>query len=109
MPLALKWFDLIAPEPGAHDPLVDHLREEALANPEVARLTEALEQAWEHPVEFARPGAGEASFNEAWIAAVVRAVRRGDGASYRFLLARRLPPEAASEVHFLCLRVALSL
>ena len=109
MTLPLKWFDLLPGAGETGDPVLDLLREHSLAGGEVRRLLAALGAAWGRPVRLSWPGDPDRGFDETWIAAVVRAVRRGDDASYRFLLSRRLPPEAAAEAHFLIQRVALSL
>ena len=56
-----------------------------------------------------RPGATGQSFDEAWLIALARALRSGDSASERFLLARRARPEGAAVLRMLVGDVAARL
>ncbi len=53
-----------------------------------------------------QPGAAELSFDEAWIASLLGAARRGDEASMRFLLASRLPRHVWRQIGWLAAQLA---
>lgn len=53
-----------------------------------------------------QPGAGELSFDEAWIASLLAAAKRGDEGSMRFLLASRLPRHAQRQIGWLAFQLA---
>lgn len=53
-----------------------------------------------------QPGASELSFDEAWIASLLTAARRGDEDSTRFLLASRLPRHARRQIGWLAAQLA---
>jgi hypothetical protein len=61
----------------------------------LARVLPAI--ALRRPVIWA-PGSAGRSFDEAWLLACDGALRRGDGASFRFLCARRLHPGGATRL-----------
>ncbi|WP_168219799.1 hypothetical protein [Pseudotabrizicola formosa] len=53
-----------------------------------------------------QPGAAELSFDEAWIASLLAAARRGDAGSVQFLLASRLPRHAWRQIGWLAAQLA---
>lgn len=53
-----------------------------------------------------QPGAYELSFDEAWIASLLSAARRGDEDSMRFLLASRLPRHVRRQIGWLAAQLA---
>ncbi|MEO0938755.1 MAG: hypothetical protein AAFY38_11430 [Pseudomonadota bacterium] len=78
------------------------LRSEPYAEALVRVLPEALGT---FP-RFYAPGAAERSFDEAWLAALFGAHRRGDASSLAFLLMRRVAPAYQRSLRFLIGRVA---
>lgn len=54
-------------------------------------LMRCLEQALDKRPLFHRPGSQEISFDEAWLARMIQAIRTGDEDSFRFLLYARVP------------------
>lgn len=75
---------------------------DALVTPGYAEaLVRTLEQALQRRPRFYRPGNAEISFDEAWLMALLRALRTGDRDSATFLLHRRIRPAARRSVLFL--------
>ena len=69
-------------------------------------LMKCLAQATgKRPVMY-RPGAGEVSFDEAWLARLAVASAESDGDSFEFLLRSRVPAWARRNLAFLIHRVA---
>jgi hypothetical protein len=72
-------------------------------------LLRILREGLGRPPRFYAPGSAELSFDERWLAALVAAHRRRDMASARFLIARRIRPEARGAVRFLAAGLARGL
>lgn len=66
-----------------------------------AALLRLLPKAMGRRVVFHRPGAGPCSFDEAWLLALLRAVRRGDQDSLHFALASRVERRFHAPIKFL--------
>jgi hypothetical protein len=61
-----------------------------------AVIARALPQVLRQRPRILAPGAPDRTFDEAWLLAVLEAVRRGDRVSERFLLSRRCHPHRAA-------------
>ena len=102
---APHWRDLwpeLAPDAGAAT-----LRHHALHGGDFARLIEHLREV--RPLRLGALADPEPTPDEAWLLALLAAHRRGDRASYAFLLLSRLDRTRASSAHFLLCRAALAL
>lgn len=75
----------------------------------VAVLLDALPAALGRRLVFHEPGAPDISFDEAWLANALDAVRQSDQDRYAFALRSRLRPEPAARLHVLVCRAAHSL
>ena len=69
-------------------------------------LARTLGQALGKQPIFFRPGVCELSFDEHWLAALLRTYRAGDNASFHFMLAARVDAPARRHLAFLVARLA---
>jgi len=72
----------------------------------MGELLAALPAALGRRMRFYEPTAAEQSFDEAWLANALDAVRKGDEPRYRFAMLSRMSKARASELHFLMCRAA---
>lgn len=85
------------------------LSPDAGAEDYVVALVRALQGATDRRMVFWRPGETDMSFDEAWLAALLRAAVDRDMDSQRFLLGRRLRPGAIPVVRLLVRGLAAKL